>query len=173
MSYTQYGVNLTNEQAKKIIRSKNNGVSIRLSKINLHGPHKLPLTETQINKIKNSTGGITLNLSKSQLKSMEKTGGFLPLLALLPAALGALGGLTGGIASAVNSSKQTKELERHNKEMEEIEKRKAGSGFLPGKLLKDVNKCHCELNKHGYGLFLTPYTHGGSGLFLSPNSNNL
>jgi hypothetical protein len=94
--------------------------------------------------------------------------------------LGGIGGLAGGIAGAVNSSKQRAEEERHNKEMEEIERNKVGSGMVSnvasqipllgnilGPLLEKIGlgvdeinafkKCQCEFHKHGYGLFLAPY----------------
>src|SRR5271156_1051827 len=73
---------------------------MRLSKNSLHGDHKLPLTQRQINRIQKAKSGINLLLSVSQLQHLEKTGGFIPLLALLPAifgGLGAAGGLAGGI----------------------------------------------------------------------------
>src|SRR5215469_4941832 len=129
--YVQYGVNLSPEQAKKIDNARKRGcnATIRLTKANLRGAHQLPLTQAQLKKIQNSTGGITLNLSKSQIKYMEKTGGFLPLAALIPdlgGILGGVGGLTAGIANAVSSAKNTAEQARHNRAMEE----KAGSGVV-------------------------------------------
>ena len=72
--------------------------------------------------------GLNLFLSSSQLKYLKKSGGLLPLLALLPlifAGLGAAGGVAGGVASAVSSAKnasaaaaQIAEMERHNREIE-------------------------------------------------------
>ena len=51
--YHEYGVTLSKMQAKKICNTKSGtGVTIRLSKDNLHGNVKLPLTKTQINQIK-------------------------------------------------------------------------------------------------------------------------
>ena len=62
------------------------------------------------------------------MKYLKKSGGLLPLLALLPlifAGLGAAGGVAGGVASAVSSAKnasaaaaQIAEMERHNREIE-------------------------------------------------------
>ena len=133
-NYTNNGVTLTNGQIKKIKHAadKDCDVTIRISKKNLVGKSMLPLTETQINRIKKAKQGIELKLSKQQLSHMKKTGGFLPLLAaLIPAAIGAIGGLAGGISSAVNSSKQTSELTRHNKAMEDIAK---GSGIISSKV---------------------------------------
>ena len=82
--YHQYGVSLSKGQAKKIVDAykKGTGVTIRLVKLNLKGDHKLPLTQTQINKIKKAKNGVQLNLSETQLKRFEKNGGFIPLLTL-------------------------------------------------------------------------------------------
>ncbi len=57
---------------------------------------------------------------------MNKSGGFLPLLALLPAILGSAGGLSAEIASAVNGTKQTAEQKRHNLALEKLAQ---GSGI--------------------------------------------
>ena len=104
---------------------------IRLTHNNLQGNHKLPLTQTQItqiNKAKHSNKGSDLKLSATQLKHLEKTGGILPLLALLPfifGGIGAAGGVAGGVASAVSAANNAKaaaaaqaETERHNREVE-------------------------------------------------------
>ena len=71
---------------------------------------------------------MNLFLSSSQLKYLKKSGGLLPLPALLPlifAGLGAARGVAGGVASAVSSAKnasaaaaQIAEMERHNREIE-------------------------------------------------------
>ena len=132
--YTQHGVNLSPEQAKKIMsaHNKGTGTTIKLSKTNLQGNYLLPLTRSQLNKINSATKGITLTLSKSQLKHMEKTGGFIPLLTLIPiiaSALGAAGGVAGGVASAVNSAKANAEQARHNRAVEQ-ELAKSGSGVV-------------------------------------------
>ena len=165
-----------------------------MSKANPDGDFTLPLTQTQINKIKKAKNGVQLNLSESQLKHMEKTGGFLPLLTLIPiiaSALGAAGGLAGGVASAVSSSKATAEQARHNKVIED--QLKSGSGVvsnLVGKIpligsvlepllqkiglglsdIKKLNKgtCVCSngllVKKSGNGLYLEPQH--GDGFFL-------
>src|SRR6266496_6696395 len=72
--YENFGVNLSTAQAKKIINAskKHAGVRIRLSKNNLVGSHKLPLTKTQINRLTKSKTGVDLNLSAAQLKYCEK-----------------------------------------------------------------------------------------------------
>ena len=58
--YHDYGVNLSRGQAKKIYDAprKGTGASIKLTKINLKGDHKIPLTQTQINKIKKAKNGV-------------------------------------------------------------------------------------------------------------------
>src|SRR6476469_11140480 len=56
---------------------------------------------------------------ETQLNHMEKTGGFIPLLTLIPiiaSALGAAGGLAGGISRVVSDSKSNYEQARHNDE---------------------------------------------------------
>src|SRR5277367_5571291 len=109
-------------------------VTIRLTKLNLQGDHKLQLTQTQINKIKKAKNGVQLNLSETQLKQLEqleKNGGFLPLAALIPlifGGIGAAGGLAGGISSAVSAVKSNAEQARHNRAVEE--QLKAGSGVV-------------------------------------------
>ena len=130
--YINHGVTLTKGQVAKMKHAldKDCEVTIKISKNNLVGDNKLPLTKTQFNKITKSKTGVELTLSKTQLKHMEKTGGFLPLLAAIPAIIGALGGLAGGITSAVNSSKQTAEQARHNREMEKINNVTKEGGFL-------------------------------------------
>jgi len=198
--YHQYGVNLSKGQADKICNAhkKGTGVTIRLTKLNLQGDHKLPLTQTQINKIKKAKNGVQLNLSETQLKHLkmvEKNGGFIPLLSLIPiiaSALGAAGGVAGGIASAVSAGKSNAEQARHNRAVEE--QLKAGSGVVSdtvGKIpilgsilgpvlqklglgIEDCNKiknggCVCcdgyKIKQQGSGLYLEPE---GSGLFLGP-----
>jgi hypothetical protein len=181
-NYTPYGVTLTEGQIQKIKSAHDNDreITIRISKKNLSGNMNIPLTQTQINKIKKSKSGVDLCLSKAQLKHMNKNGGFLPLLAaLIPAALGAVGGLAGGISSAVNSSKQTSEMARHNRAIEDIAK---GSGMLSdaaapipiaGKILSNALKklglggCVKNLKgaAWGTGLYLQ---REGSGVFKKP-----
>ena len=198
--YHEHGVTLSASQAKKIVdaHKKNEGVTLRISKNCLQGQHKLPLTQTQINKIQKAKAGVQVDLSAKQLKHMEKIGGLLPLLSLIPiimGAVGAAGGLTGGIASAVSSAKSNTEQARHNRVIEE--QLKSGSGIVSdiiGKVpvighhlkpllqkiglgVKDCNhinngECICKNNflykKIGHGLFIEPAISDGSGLFLGP-----
>ena len=127
--YKSYGVNLSESQLKKIKNAVSNGcpTSIRLTKKNLHGEHKLPLTQTQVNKLENAKSSVNVNLSTAQLKAI-KTGGFLPLIPLIIAAIGAAGGLTGGISAAVSAAKSNAEERRHNLAIEE--QLKSGKGVI-------------------------------------------
>jgi len=214
------GLSLTDGQIKKIIiaANKQTSVTIRLTKDSLHGSHKLPLTQTQINRISkaaegSSAGGacaarrarptssgakrgLNVTLSYAQIKHIkkliQKTGGFIPLLSLIPiiaSALGAAGGVAGGVASAVSAVKNAnaataaqEELQRHNREIE----KQLGAGVVSdyvgkvpviGNYLKpilqklglgisDYNKViNGGCIKCGDGLFLRPY---GAGLYLGP-----
>ena len=152
-NYTSYGVTLTKGQMQKIKSAHDNDreVTIRISKKNFSGSTKLPLTQTQINKIKKATSGVEICLSKAQLKHMKKNGGFLPLLL---AAIPAIAAAAGGIANIVNSTKQTSEITRHNKAIEDMTKQKLGTGLpsdfvapipIIGKILSS------QLKKFGLG----------------------
>ena len=125
------GLSLSDAQIKKIINvaKKHTSVTIRISKNSLNGSHKLPLNETQVNQMNNARGGMNLTLTYEQIKQwIEKQGGILPLLTLIPiiaSALGVAGGIAGGISSAVSTANSAKasakaqtELERHNREVE-------------------------------------------------------
>ena len=141
--YHMYGLTVTKTQANKIISGakKHNSITIRLTKDSLQGSHKLPLTQRQImqiNKAKKVNKGMDLKLSAAQLEHLEKTGGLIPLLALLPlifGRLGAAGGVAGGVASAVSAANNAKaaaaaqaETERHNREVEA--QLKTGTGIV-------------------------------------------
>jgi hypothetical protein len=172
----------------------------------LNGSHKLPLTKTQINRINNAAGGPTgggmnLTLSYEQIKhvqkmisQLQKSGGLLPLLTLIPiiaSALAGAGGLAGGVSSLVTASNNAKaasaaqtETERHNREVEK--QLKEGSGVVSdyvekvpiiGHYLKPLlQKLGLGLDaynkvinggcvKCGKGLFLKQY---GEGLYIGP-----
>ena len=141
--YHMYGLTVTKIQVKKIIDATKNHerVTIRLKKDRLDGKYELPLTQLQImqiNKAKKVNKGIDLKLSAAQLEHLEKTGGLIPLLALLPlifGGLGAAGGVAGGVASAVSAANNAKaaaaaqaETERHNREVEA--QLKTGTGIV-------------------------------------------
>jgi len=191
------GLYLTESQIKKILDAakKQKSVTIKLSTDNLVGNHKLPLTESQINRIdkaRKDSIGLNLKLSYAQIKKMiselQKSGGFIPLLTLVPiiaSALGAAGGVAGGVAGAVSAANSAKasakaqtELERHNREVEK--ELKGGSGIVSEKIGKHLKPILEKLGlgieaynkvvngscvKCGGGLFLKPY---GSGLFIGP-----
>lgn len=172
MAYLAYGFKLTEVQIKKIRKAHDLGLgtTIKISKGNISGTEKLFLTQSQVNKIDKARGagqGVTLKLSKAQLSHMEKVGGFIPLLAAIPAILGAMGGLAGGVASAVNSSRQTNEQKRHNGELEKIAR--GGALYPETKALfskMGIGGCTDSFyaKKIGNGLYLEPQ---GSGLFFS------
>ena len=142
--YILQGLNLSDGQLEKIIRASQNqeSVVVRISKDNSNGNnHKKPLTKTQVKRITRAKNGFNLSLFSAQLKYLKKSGGLLPLLALLPlifAGLGAAGGVAGGVASAVSSAKnasaaaaQIAEMERHNCEIES-QLESASSGAVVG-----------------------------------------
>ena len=149
--YTNYGVNLTSPQIEKIINAAKlrESTIVRLqcrsdpSSAAVGSPHQiiLPLTQSQINKTQKLMC-YNLTLSALQLKQLGKSGGLLPLLALLPLLLGGLaaaGGISGGIASVVSAANNTRaalaaqtETERHNREIEaEIKK---GAGIISDRI---------------------------------------
>ena len=80
MTYSAYGVSLTDGQKQSLTAAVRAGraVTLRVSHPQLSGPDRLMLTVTQINKIgraKAAGRGVDLNLSKTQL---SKQGGFGP-----------------------------------------------------------------------------------------------
>ena len=88
----------------------------------------IKLTKTNVRDINDRKRFITVSPSQ-----IEKTGGAIPLLALIPAVAALFGGLAGGassIATAVHSKnkmdKEVEEQKRHNKEIEA----KKGGGFV-------------------------------------------
>jgi len=197
------GLSLTDGQIKKniIAANKQSAVTIRLSKNNLNGSHKLPLTKTQINRISKSKNGLNLTLSYAQIRhvnrwisELQKRGGILPLLTLIPiiaSALAGAGALTGGVSGVISAANNAKaasaaqsELERHNREVEA--QLKSGTGVISeyvskvpviGNYLKpilqklglgvgDYNKIiKGGCVKCGEGLYLRPY---GEGLYIGP-----
>lgn len=192
---TELFVSSNQLQKIKTALSKGCDITLRISteNVNTSVPNvSLPLTKCQVHKLQKSmklNKGTQLQISATQLKksSIKKDGGFLPLLALLPAILGAAGGVAGGIASAVNSSKQTSEQARHNKAIEDIAKQQVGSGVLSnaaeyipvvGKPLSDALKklgLGCGSKplvglKIGHGIYLEPQ---GGGLHLQPQGEGL
>ena len=193
--YKDHGVTLTEEQAvqMKDALDKKCAVTLNISKNNLTGKIKLPLTNTQHNKITKSKTDVELTLSKTQLKHMEKTGGFLPLLAAIPAIIAALGGLAGGVATTVNSTREASEKARHNREIEKLTAQSLGlkeGGFLPGLFPKQGVITDCfgstptSINGRGLANILSKYglvgnTEGlraatwGNGLYLEREGSGL
>ena len=196
--YTSYGLDLSENQLEKIINASkaDKGTTVKLTNTATEGPHKFLLTPTQIEKIKNNNGSLNLKLSAVQLREMEKSGGFLPLLALLPLIFGGIGaasGIAGGVASAVSSVKNVKtaaaaleEQIRHNKQVEE--ELKAGSGIISDRIenVPFIKKIVPYLRKIGLGVSTckkimdgeTACTKSGlyikqigSGIFLGPSEN--
>jgi len=194
--YYEHGLSLNNNQITKIVKAANNhsSTTIRLSKNDLHGNHKLPLTKTQINRINKSKTGLNLTLSYAQIKhinsfisGLQKKGGIIPLLSLIPiiaGALGAAGGVAGGVSkivSTVNNAKAAaaaqSELERHNREVESQLKSGSAISDYAGSYLKPLlQKLGLGINDYnkiingdcvgfGKGLYLRPY---GAGLYLGP-----
>ena len=193
--YYKHGFNLSEGQKSKISAAYKNraGISIRLSEKDLQGNDMLALTQTQLNKIKNADKGVQIKLSLAQLNHMVKTGGFLPLLTLIPliaGSVGAAGGLTGGIAAAVSAAKSNAEQVRHNREIEEqnraiTEQVKSGSGVVSdiagrvpvvgnflGPLLQKIGLGNKDLNDICNGGCVCKkklrYKQIGSGLFIEP-----
>lgn len=189
--YNVHKINLSNNQIKRLEKAlrKKEGVSIRISYKNLNGEYPLPLTATQMKRVEKglrNQKGLQLKLSALQVQKIDKKhGGFLPLLALIPAAVGAVSGIAGAIGSIVNGVRQNSEQKRHNQEIEKLAK---GSGIVSdalepfpiiGKPLSlvlrkmglGVNTCPKKLAgfKLGSGLYLEPYS--GNGLHLSPQNN--
>ena len=102
MAYFKHGVQLSEDQKRNLAHAGVNKthLNIKLAHDKLSGSDELNLTQRQINKIKKcieTNVGTVLKLSKSQIQSMNKSGGFIPLLL---AGLGALASLAGG-ASAI------------------------------------------------------------------------
>jgi len=196
--YVNYNLKITDYQLQTIVKAVQNheGAVIRIDGAGQAGttlagtaqaglagaaltPRKIPLTQAQINKIRKSKSAFNLKLSAAQLKYLEKSGGFLPLLALLPlifGGIGAAGGLTGAIASVVSSASNARaaaaaqtELVRHNKEIETQLKNGAalangsggngaalasGSGFISDKIenIPVLGRLAPYLRKLGLGI---------------------
>jgi predicted nucleic acid-binding protein len=175
--YTNHGLNLSTNQMEKIVRAARNDkpVSIRLLKVNLRGDHMLPLTTMQINKIDKGQPH-NISLSKKQLAEIKRkvneterkvnevkihTGGILPLLPLIFGAIGAAGAAAGGakaIHGIVAERRAGAEQERHNKQMEDIERMKKVGEI-------DGHGLFLEVPQSGHGLYLhRPPSYYGTGL---------
>ena len=128
--------------------------------MNSSGSHNLQVTERQYNKLMKG-GHHDIELSKTHIHHLKKmhpnlkTGGFLPLVALIPliaSALAGVGGLTGGIASAVTKAKDSAEMARHNKEVEKhlegkglyLHPQGKGLNLYPASTGRGHSKCKCK-----------------------------
>lgn len=154
--YKTAAVNLTAGQKKRLLKQVKDGKSphLRLSNTQLkRGNLKLPVTQSQLGKIQKARAvgkGLSLKISRSQIKK----GGFLPLLLPGLAALGATAGGAAGIARAVTAAKararELQELKRHNSAMEALALRR-GSGI--GKKKRKSKK---KKPTRGKGFYLKP-----------------
>jgi hypothetical protein len=179
--YTNVKVTISNSQKEKFKHSLNSDtgtVSIKLSYQDIaNGADVLALTKSQVNKLTNaynSGKGVTIKLSKTQLKhNLKVEGGFLPALAaLIPAAIaaakfaaiplatGALAGL-GGIAAR------------------KIAGAGVGTGGSAGNgLYLKRGGCVCQIETDGKGLYLGPAVgsgleSAGDGLYLKRQGSGL
>ena len=83
--YHNHGVTLCKRQIQKIHNAckKSSSATIRLTKARLTGNfyiNKLPLTQTQFNKIKKAKNGVQLTLSEAQLKTQRENGRFYSII---------------------------------------------------------------------------------------------
>ena len=82
MSYSPYGVKLSDGQKEKLSKAllNSSAITIRLTKNDLTGPNDLMLTKRQVKRIqkaiKNKTG-VDLKISKTQIRKIVKEGGSL------------------------------------------------------------------------------------------------
>ena len=146
MTYYQTKFSLTKNQIQKIACAvqDNSGVTLRLSKANFNQQgYNLPLTNSQIDKLKDGkVHDLKFSLSQMQYikhKVKKHSGGFLPLVSLIPiiaSVLGGVGSAAGAIASSVQKSKANSETERHNRELEQ--QLRSGTGYE--KFIKHYNK---------------------------------
>jgi len=151
--YTDYPVNLSDTERQKLIKAvteKKKAVSLTVTKKrtkeSIQSGVSLPLTKTQINKIKKSKISATIKLSGAQINKI-KTGGFLPaLIAAAPAVAAVLGTIYNSYSNKKANDRLIEEKVRHNKVME-------GKGLY--------------LNKKptGKGLYLNKKPTKGNGLY--------
>ena len=106
--------NLTSQQLKKLANAYKNKSEVRLklnsNMIMANGGVPLLLTNTEIKKLKDNKNHF-ITISSARISK----GGFLPLLAAIPAIaalLGAGGAAAGGIATAVQKAKKARNDDR-------------------------------------------------------------
>jgi hypothetical protein len=182
MVYSEHGLYLSDLQKKNVAHAviNNTGISLELLNNQLNGDFKLPLTTRQITRIKKQQQlrkGMNLKLSVNQLKEMKKSGGLLPLLALLPAifgGLGAAGGIAGGVSAAVKArndkiaaEKALEEQQRHNRLIEETTKKAVGTGIFlkSGEGVKSTKNPKVKLTASNLKKILNQAN--GTGIFLN------
>ena len=180
--YTDVYVNISDTQRKKLKQAINAGcatTTLNLKNTDLRGEHKLALTNSQANKLREAierAKRITFRMSKKQLKhNLKVEGGFLGLLAglaaralpmiaktVLPAlGVGALSGLAStGVLKAMGSGLYLKKGGLVNR----VETDGRGLYLSPYK--------GKGLNSYGNGLYLKQggNIYDGKGLLLGPNS---
>ena len=180
--YTDVYVNISDTQRKKLKQAIDAGcatMTLNLKNTDLQGEHKLALTNSQANKLRNAIDRgkkVTFRMSKKQLKhNLKVEGGFLDLLAglaaralpmlaktVLPAlGVGALSGLAStGVQKAMGSGLYLKK----GGIVSRVETDGCGLYLSPYK--------GKGLNSYGNGLYLKQggKLHDGKGLLLGPNS---
>jgi len=113
MSYTSYGVTLSEFQKGEFRKAMRNGtgVTLRLSNSDLSGPDHFLLTQRQINKIeKNKSNGVgcDLTFSGTQVKKHRSTGGAIdPSLVLegIKAGSDGVANIFGSVSSTIQNQK--------------------------------------------------------------------
>jgi len=196
MSYLKHEFKLSEDQVKKVVEAVTNTEAITLKLTPdkyTDGSIPLPLTKQDAQKITdNKSFDYSLNKAKLQHMGLEpqKDGGFLPILPLILAGIGAVATATGaaaGVATAVinKKSNDTKQEEEgcHNLEMEKIAR--GGDGlylnpYLKGDGLRESLKTFSnstnmdEVSKKVFRNFFKNLSKHigirkeGDGLFLSP-----
>ena len=176
MMFQQHKVKISEVQKRKLQKAVRGGkkslataVIIRLKKNELDGDDVFLFTKKQLqrlNKAKHARRGVTIKMSKSQVKAnMRVEGGFLGLLAglasrLLPTLISKVAhALMGGLATGLLSAG--------------VEKAIGGKGVF----LHKKNRCYKVEPVEGDGLFLSPHPHldgvDGEGLFLRANNGTV
>lgn len=143
--YIDFPVNMNDAQRQKLvgaITEKKKSVSLTLtkdrSKESIQSGLTLPLTKTQINKIKNAKTSTTITLTAAQLGKIKR-GGFLPaLLAAAPVIASVLGTIYNSYSNKKANDRLIDEKVRHNKAME-------GKGLFLNKKPKNGNGLYEQL----------------------------
>src|SRR6266576_2762824 len=118
--YTKYPVNLDSEQLHRVstaVKPITLRINRKRSRDSIMNETYLPLTQSQIDKIKN---GQSIKLSVAQLKNI-KSGGFLPIAALLaaaPAVASVLGTIYNSYVNKKTNDQLVEENIRHNRAVE-------------------------------------------------------